>query len=115
MSNPASSPSVVPFSFESHEIRTIVKDGTPWFVAADICAALGLENVTKSLLRITAQPAVFDLCAQLEQLPPGGRGTGKAWRYACFASTEYLHADRWCRHGENRSVARLDIDIGFSR
>lgn len=40
MQNPVS---VVPavFQFESHQIRTIVKDGEPWFVANDIAETLG--------------------------------------------------------------------------
>ena len=37
------------FSFEQREIRVIEKDGEPWFVAADVCAVLGLTNTTKSL------------------------------------------------------------------
>jgi prophage antirepressor-like protein len=43
---------VVPFRFESHEVRTISRNGEPWFVAKDICKVLGLENVTKALLKV---------------------------------------------------------------
>ncbi|WP_279205124.1 BRO-N domain-containing protein [Obesumbacterium proteus] len=36
------------FSFESHaEIRAIVIDGQPWFVAADACIALRIQNPTQ--------------------------------------------------------------------
>lgn len=34
---------LVPFSFESHEVRVIDQDGELWFVAVDVCAALGLD------------------------------------------------------------------------
>lgn len=32
------------FQFYDHVIRTILKDGNPWFVAVDVCRALGLKN-----------------------------------------------------------------------
>ena len=41
---------VTVFSFQNqHEIRTVVRDGEPWFVAKDICDILELENVTRAL------------------------------------------------------------------
>ena len=40
---------VVPFSFESHEVRTITLDGNPWFVAKDVCDVLGYQNPSKTL------------------------------------------------------------------
>jgi prophage antirepressor-like protein len=33
---------VVPFRFESHEVRTLIIDGNPWFIAKDICNVLGI-------------------------------------------------------------------------
>ena len=41
--------------FSSHqfgEIRAIQKDGAPWFVAADVCRALGLEQVSRAMDRL---------------------------------------------------------------
>jgi prophage antirepressor-like protein len=43
----ASAPVV--FDFQSHEVRTITRDGDPWFVAADVCAVLDLKQVTNAL------------------------------------------------------------------
>lgn len=43
---------VVPFYFQSNEVRTITIEGQPWFVAADVCAALGLENPTMALKKV---------------------------------------------------------------
>lgn len=43
---------VVPFYFQSNPIRTITIDDQPWFVAADVCAALGLDNITMALQRV---------------------------------------------------------------
>lgn len=34
------------------EIRVIQKDGEPWFVAVDVCRALGLEQVTRAMDRL---------------------------------------------------------------
>ena len=34
------------------EIRTVMKDGEPWFVAADVCRALGHSNVPVALDRL---------------------------------------------------------------
>ncbi|EPA8519162.1 Bro-N domain-containing protein [Klebsiella aerogenes] len=38
------------FSFqENHPVRVVLVNGEPWFVAVDICKALGLTNPTKSV------------------------------------------------------------------
>ena len=42
------------FNFERAVVRTIQRDGEPWFVAADVCAVLGLDNVTMALKRLDA-------------------------------------------------------------
>ncbi|MCK2169092.1 BRO family protein [Thalassospira xiamenensis] len=40
---------IIPFSFEGIEIRTVHKNGDPWFVAMDVCKALGLSNPHKGI------------------------------------------------------------------
>lgn len=41
---------IVPFQFEgAEEVRVVVKDGEPWFVASDICQVLGIQNTSKAL------------------------------------------------------------------
>lgn len=37
------------FHHGSWELRTLLVDGEPWFVAGDVCAALGLANVSMAL------------------------------------------------------------------
>lgn len=38
------------FEHEAYgQLRTITIDGEPWFVAKDVCAALGLDNVTRAV------------------------------------------------------------------
>lgn len=40
------------FSFDAHAVRTVIVDGEPWFVAADVCEALGVKNVTQAMNRL---------------------------------------------------------------
>ncbi|MFC5605215.1 BRO-N domain-containing protein [Variovorax soli] len=35
---------LLPFTFDSSTVRTILRDGEPWFHAADVCAAMGHSN-----------------------------------------------------------------------
>lgn len=39
---PSATPSV--FKFNTHKVRVVMRDGEPWFVAADVAAALGYRN-----------------------------------------------------------------------
>jgi anti-repressor protein len=40
---------VFQFPANGAEIRTVIRDGEPWFVAADVCVVLGLNNVTEAV------------------------------------------------------------------
>lgn len=41
------------FNFDSHNVRTVIgADGDPWFVAADVCAALSLDDTSKACSRL---------------------------------------------------------------
>lgn len=43
---------IVPFVFEGSEIRTIHKNGEPWFVASDVCKVLGIANSRDAIDRL---------------------------------------------------------------
>lgn len=43
---------LIPFQFESHEIRVVMMDNGPWWVAADVCAALDIGNTSMALARL---------------------------------------------------------------
>lgn len=44
---------IMPFAFESHNVRVLLDDkGDPWFIAADICAALSLPETHKAVARL---------------------------------------------------------------
>ena len=40
------------FAFEGNEVRTIQKDGEPWFAGKDVCAVFGDSNHKRSLSRV---------------------------------------------------------------
>jgi len=44
--------SLIPFNYNSKQVRTITKDGEPWFVATDICEVLDIQNATQALYRL---------------------------------------------------------------
>lgn len=43
---------LIPFAYDRQEVRIVLKEGEPWFVAKDVCRILGLDNVAKALSRI---------------------------------------------------------------
>ena len=43
---------ITPFNFGTHAVRVIVRDGEPWFSAADVCAVLGIKNHRDSLMHL---------------------------------------------------------------
>lgn len=45
---------ITPFEFPAtgQQVRTLLIDGEPWFVAADVCAALDIANVGNALARL---------------------------------------------------------------
>lgn len=40
------------FNFNGAEVRTVIKDGEPWWVAKDPCAILGIRNVGDAVARL---------------------------------------------------------------
>lgn len=40
---------ITPFNFGNHAVRVITRDGQPWFVANDVCQALGYSNTSKAI------------------------------------------------------------------
>lgn len=40
------------FAFEGAEVRTVLRDGEPWWVAADVATVLGLSNLHSSLAQL---------------------------------------------------------------
>ena len=58
---PETASQTIPFTFESHAVRAINKDGNIWFVAADVCAVLCLKNVTMALRSLDDDEATLSI------------------------------------------------------
>lgn len=42
------------FNYQNHDVRTVIHDGQPWFVAKDVCDVLEIKNPSDALLRLDA-------------------------------------------------------------
>ena len=40
------------FNYSNNEVRTVIKDGAIWFVAKDVCVALGISNTSDAVARL---------------------------------------------------------------
>jgi len=43
---------LIPFDYSGRQVRTLMRDGEPWFVAADVCAVLDLDDVRRAVERL---------------------------------------------------------------
>src|SRR5260364_251788 len=59
------------FSFEEKPLRVIVIDGEPWFVAADVCAALKISNPSMALRVLDDDEKALSLIEGLSKLVGG--------------------------------------------
>lgn len=40
------------FTFSAHALRVIMRDGNPWFVASDVCTAIGITNYRNAVEKL---------------------------------------------------------------
>lgn len=59
------------FAFDSHEVRVVTVCGEPWFVLADLCAALSLTNPSAVAGRV--RDALGDAALSLAEVSSGGQ------------------------------------------
>lgn len=43
---------IIPFDFEEQAVRVVLRDGDPWFVAADVCRVLEISNARDAVARL---------------------------------------------------------------
>lgn len=43
---------IIPFDFEDQAVRVMMRDNEPWFVAADVCRVLEIQNATQAVQRL---------------------------------------------------------------
>lgn len=41
--------SITPFEFDGNKVRLILRNDEPWFIAKDLCAILGIQNIRQNL------------------------------------------------------------------
>ena len=51
---------IIPFDFEEQAVRVVMRDGEPWFVAADICRVLEIQNATDATKRLDDDEVTLD-------------------------------------------------------
>jgi len=49
------------FNYQNKEIRTITKDGEPWFSLKDVCGVLGVQNSSDVFARLDDDEKGVDL------------------------------------------------------
>lgn len=53
---------ITPFSFDAYTVRVIADEhGEPWFVAADVCAILGLSNPSMAIKALDSDEVTLSL------------------------------------------------------
>ncbi|MBL5922021.1 antirepressor protein [Lelliottia amnigena] len=65
--------------FEGHSVRIISINGEPWFIAADVCKALEIENSTKAVKPLDGDEV---MTLTLIQGHSGKRGGARSWNAA---------------------------------
>lgn len=51
------------FNYEDHQVRTVIKDGEPWFVAKDVCEVLEISKYRDAVARLDEderEPVIVD-------------------------------------------------------
>ena len=51
---------IVPFNFEDQQVRTLDRNGEPWFVAVDVCRVLEIGNPSDAVARLDGDEVTLD-------------------------------------------------------
>lgn len=53
------------FNFGDYQVRTVIKEGEPWFVAKDVCEVLEIQNTTQAMSRLDEEErSIFNIGRQ---------------------------------------------------
>jgi prophage antirepressor-like protein len=56
---------IIPFSYQGNEVRSLLLEGEPWFVAKDVCKILEIVNTTDAVSRLDSDEVTrFNLGSQ---------------------------------------------------
>ena len=87
---------VVEHDFQGHGIRGVLRDGQPWFVAADVCAALDHSDASKAIARLDED----ERGANIVRTPGGPQEMGvinESGLYALILTSRKPHAKAFRR------------------
>ncbi|MFP2902518.1 Bro-N domain-containing protein [Myxococcus llanfairpwllgwyngyllgogerychwyrndrobwllllantysiliogogogochensis] len=91
------------FNFETHRIRVSMDErGEPWFVAADVCAALGIANSRDALSHLEAMKGVSALPPPWRSPEPWLKTSQLTLSIVCPAP----HTDAWPEDEVDTHVVR---------
>lgn len=95
---------VTVFKFENNEVRTLTKNGEPWFVLADVCKVLGLTTPSRVAERLDADEKGMSLIHTL-----GGNQSmttiNESGLYAVILRSDKPQAKSFRKMGDSRSPA----------
>lgn len=94
------------------EVRTLIKDGEAWFVAADLCRILGIRNVTQALNRLDGDESSTLCLNEGRGFVAGARSLNIVnepgmWRLVLSSRKESAHSvKRWIAHDVLPSIRK---------
>lgn len=92
------------FTYRDFEVRTVLVDGDPWFVAADVCGILGYEHTPSAVRRLDPDEYTY---AALPQVTPNVRPSGPPPRPMTVVNEAGLFAlILWSRKPEAKAFKR---------
>lgn len=106
---------ITPFTFPTtgQQVRAVTIDGDPWFIAADICAALDITNVGNALARLDddEHDARMAAEARIAEIAPAADAWGAladaTGDYSVREAAQLLSRDPAITIGQNRLFAYL--------
>lgn len=108
---------LVPFDYSGREVRTVLVDDEPWFVALDVCAVLGIRNASDAVRGLDVDEVgtteVIDATGRAQQV----RTISEPGLYALLARSRRPEARpfrRWVNHDVLPAIRRTGTYVAPS-
>lgn len=99
------------FNYEESQVRAIThENGTPWFVAKDVCGVLGLNNVSKALIELDQDEKSYITMSNDSNYNSNLRIIGEAGLYNLIFKSRKPEAKkfkRWVTHEVLPSIRKI--------
>lgn len=102
------------FGFEGREVRVVMRDGEPWWIAKDVCDVLDLENSGQALSRLEEDEKGFITIADGTPGTPNRAIISEAGLYSLILTTRKPEAKafkRWITHDVLPSIRKNGMYI----